>query len=76
MANLDSLINQLHMSYNCERKPEYQRKTHTARENTQKDQNHPGGLNCDPGKAAAQWAITFKDQNDSLYRQYTLLSLL
>lgn len=76
MENLDSLINQLHMSYNCERNPEYQRKTYTARENTQKDQNHPGGLNRDPGKAAAQWAITFKDQNHSLYQQYTLLSLL
>lgn len=48
MANLDSLINQLHMSYDCERKPEYQRKAYTARENTQKDQNHPGGLNREP----------------------------
>lgn len=40
MANLDSLINQLHMSYDCERKPEYQRKAYTAKENPYSQGEH------------------------------------
>lgn len=76
MANLDSLINQLHMSYDCERKPEYQRKAYTAKENPYSQGEHTErskpSRRVEPWtKAAAQWAITFKDQNDSLYRQYT-----
>lgn len=40
MENFDSLINQLHMSYDCERKPEYQRKTYTAKENPYSQGEH------------------------------------